>query len=342
MTSFTPLVYKSYKRPKHNINKMKLIIQIPCYNEEGTIEAVINDLPKKIPGVDVIETLVIDDGSTDRTVEIAQKLGVNHIVSFKTNKGLAKAFAAGIEYCLDQGADIIVNTDGDNQYRGEDIPKLILPIIKGEADVAIGTRNINEVSHFSFFKKKMQKLGSAIIGKISRTPVKDATSGFRAFSKDAAMKINPLTEYSYTIESLVQLGSEKTKIVSVPIGVNEKLRESRLIKNTPSFIAHQSLTLFRMYAVYKSFRVFTFLGIIIALPGLFGFLRFLYFYFTVGGEGHIQSLLFSAVFVICGFFILIFGVIADLISSNRKMIEMIIYKIRKMELNNKNRTKDED
>ncbi len=321
---------------------MKLIIQIPCYNEEKTLEAVINDLPKKIQSVDVIETMIIDDGSTDGTIEVAQKLGVDHIVALKTHRGLAKAFAAGIEYCLDQGADIIVNTDGDNQYKGEDIPKLIMPIIRGEADVVIGTRQIEEVPHFSFFKKKMQKLGSAIIRKLSKIPIKDATSGFRAFSKDAAMRINPLTEYSYTIESLVQLGNEKAKIMSVPIQVNQKLRESRLIKNTPSFIARQSLTLFRVYTVYKAFRVFLFFGVIVALPGIFGFIRFLYFYFTSGGEGHIQSLIFSAVFVICGFFILMLGIIAELVSSNRKMIEMITYKIRKLEMNDKNRTKDED
>ena len=321
---------------------MKLIIQIPCYNEEETLESVINDLPKKIQNIDVIETLIIDDGSTDRTVEVAQKLGIDHIVALKTHRGLGKAFAAGIEYGLNQGADIIVNTDGDNQYNGEDIPKLIMPIIRREADVVIGTRQIEEVPHFSFFKKKMQKLGSSIIRKLSKTPVKDATSGFRAFSKDAAMRINPLTEYSYTIESLVQLGNEKVKIMSVPIKVNQKLRESRLIKNTPSFIARQSLTLFRMYAVYKAFKVFLFLGIIVALPGLFGFIRFLYFYFTSGGEGHIQSLIFSAVCVICGFFILMLGIIAELVSSNRKMIEMMIYKIRKLQMDNNYRTKDED
>ncbi|UCE40104.1 MAG: glycosyltransferase [Candidatus Aminicenantes bacterium] len=321
---------------------MKLIIQIPCYNEEETLESVIKDIPKKIQNIDIIETLIIDDGSTDKTVEVAKKLGVDHIVALKTHRGLAKAFAAGIEYGLDQGADIIVNTDGDNQYKGEDIPKLIMPIISGAADVVIGTRQIEDVPHFSFVKKKMQKLGSGIIRKLSKTPVKDATSGFRAFSKDAAMRINPLTEYSYTIESLVQLGNEKVKIVPVPIRVNPKLRESRLIKNTPSFVARQSMTLFRMYSVYKAFRVFLFLGILIALPGLIGFIRFLYFYFTSGGEGHVQSLIFSAVFIICGFFILMLGIIAELISSNRKMIEMMIYKIRKLEMNNKNRTKDED
>lgn len=321
---------------------MKLIIQIPCYNEEGTLEVVINDLPKKIQNIDVIETLIIDDGSTDGTIEVARKLGVDHIVALKTHKGLAKAFSAGIEYGLDQGADIIVNTDGDNQYKGMDIPKLIMPIIKGEADVVIGARQIEEIPHFSFFKKKMQKLGSYIIRKLSNTPVKDATSGFRAFSKDAAMRINPLTEYSYTIESLVQLGNEKVKMMSIPIQVNQKLRESRLIKNTPSFIARQSLTLFRMHAVYKAFRVFMFLGMIVALPGLIGFIRFFYFYFTVGGEGHIQSLIFSAVFLICGFFIVMLGIIADLVSSNRKMIELMIYKIRKLETNNKNRIRDED
>jgi glycosyltransferase involved in cell wall biosynthesis len=321
---------------------MKLIIQVPCYNEEKTLEAVIRDLPKNIPQIDTIETLIIDDGSTDRTVEKARALGVDHIVPLKTHRGLARTFAAGIEYALDQGADIIVNTDGDNQYKGEDIPRLIAPIIGGEADVVIGTRQIDKVPHFSFFKKKMQKAGSGIIRKLSKTPVKDATSGFRAFSKDAAMRINPLTEYSYTIESLVQLGNEKLKIVSVPIQVNQKLRESRLIKNTPSFIARQGLTLFRMYSVYRAFRVFLILGVMIALPGLIGFIRFLYFYFTSGGEGHIQSLIFSAVFVICGFFILMLGIVAELVSSNRKMIEMMIYKIRKLEMNNKNRTKDED
>jgi len=188
----------------------------------------------------------------------------------------------------------------------------------------------------------MQKFGSGIIRKLSKTPVKDATSGFRAFSKDAAMRINPLTEYSYTIESLVQLGNEKVKIMSIPIQVNQKLRESRLIKNTPSFIARQSITLFRMYIIYKAFRVFVLLGIIVILPGLFGFIRFVYYYFTRGGEGHVQSLIFSAVFVICGFFILMWGIIADLVSSNRKMIEMMIYKIRKLKMSNKSRTKDED
>jgi glycosyltransferase involved in cell wall biosynthesis len=321
---------------------MKLIIQIPCFNEEETLEAVISDLPKKIPNVDVIETLIIDDGSTDGTIDAAQKLGIDHIISLKTHRGLAKAFASGIEYALEQGADIIVNTDGDNQYKGEDIPRLITPILRREADVVIGTRQIENVPHFSFFKKKMQKLGSSIIRKLSQTPVKDATSGFRAFSRDAAMRINPLTEYSYTIESLVQLGNEKLKIESVSIQVNQKLRESRLIKNTPSFIARQSMTLFRMYAVYKAFRVFLFIGVIVALPGLVGFIRFLYFYFTSGGEGHIQSLIFSAVFVICGFFILMLGIIAELVSSNRKMIEKITYKIKKLEMNHKNRTKDED
>lgn len=321
---------------------MKLIIQIPCYNEEKTIEAVINDLPKKIENIESIETLVIDDGSTDQTVEKARQAGVDHIVSFKTHKGLARAFAAGIEHCLKNGADIIVNTDGDNQYQGEDIPTLIYPIIKREADVVVGARHIDDIPHFSFLKKKMQKLGSRIIRKLSKTPVVDATSGFRAFSRDAALRINPLTEYSYTIESLVQLGNEKLKIISIPIRVNPKLRESRLIRNTPSFVTRQSTTLFRMYAVYKAYKLFVVLGLIVAFPGFLGFLRFMYFYLIEGGSGHIQSLIFSAVFVICGFFIVMFGVIADLISSNRKMIEMMIYKIRKLEMENKSKTENED
>lgn len=321
---------------------MKLIIQIPCYNEENTIEAVISDLPKTIQNIEVIETLIIDDGSTDKTVEKARQIGVDHIISFKTHKGLARAFAAGIEHCLKNGADLIVNTDGDNQYSGDDIPKLIQPILEGEADVVVGARRIDDIPHFSYFKKKMQKLGSRIIRRLSKTHVSDATSGFRAFSRDAALRINPLTEYSYTIESLVQLGNEKLKVISVPIEVNPKLRESRLIRNTPSFIARQSLTLFRMYAVYKGYKLFVICGLLVALPGLLGFLRFLYFYLSGGGGGHVQSLIFSAVLVTCGFFIVIFGVIADLISSNRKMIEMMIYKIRKLEMEDGNKTENED
>ncbi len=321
---------------------MKLIIQIPCYNEEETIAAVIHDLPREIEGVDSIEVMVIDDGSTDGTVEAARKAGARHVVAFKHNKGLARAFAAGIENSLKQGADIIVNTDGDNQYPGQDVPKLIRPILDGRADVVIGTRDIDQIKHFSFFKKKLQKLGSGLIRRLSSSPVRDATSGFRAFSRHAAMKINPLTEYSYTIETLVQLGSEKVKIVSVPIEVNPKLRESRLIRNTPTFIARQSLTLFRMIAVYRAFRLFVLLGIAVALPGIVGFVRFLYFYFTDGGAGHVQSLIISAVFVICGMFILIFGVIADLVSSNRKMIEMIMYKLRRLEMENGEHAQDED
>lgn len=313
---------------------MKLIIQIPCYDEEETVAAVIRDLPREIEGVDSVEVLIIDDGSTDRTVEAAGQAGADHIVSFKSHKGLARAFAAGIENGLKLGADIIVNTDGDHQYRGADIPELIRPIIAGEADLVIGTRRIDEIKHFSFFKRKLQRLGSAVIRKLTKAPVRDATSGFRAFSREAAMRINPLTEYSYTIESLVQLSSEKITIATIPIEVNPKLRESRLIRNTPSFVAKQSLTLFRMYAVYKAFRMFALLGFLVALPGIFGFLRFLYFYVSGRGEGHIQSLIFSAVFIICGMFIFIFGVIADLISSNRKMIEMIMVKLRKLELEN--------
>lgn len=324
------------------MNKMKLVIQIPCYNEENTIESVINELPMNIENIDTIETLIIDDGSTDETVENARKAGADHILSLKTHKGLARAFAAGIEHSLKIGADIIVNTDGDNQYRGDDLPKLIDPIIKGQADVVIGARQIDEIPHFSFFKKKMQKLGSRIIRKLSKAPVEDATSGFRAFAREAAMRMNPLTEYSYTIESLVQLGNAKLKIMSVPIHVNPKLRESRLIRNTPSFMARQSTTLFRMYAVYKAYKLFVILGTIVALPGLLGFLRFLYFYLSNGGEGHIQSLIFSAVFVICGFFIVMFGVIADLVSSNRKMIEMIMYKIRELEMDSRNNIENED
>ena len=316
---------------------MKLIIQIPCYNEEKTLSVTYRDLPRQIEGIDEIETLVINDGSTDNTVEVAGKIGVNHIINFNGNKGLARAFSAGIEKCLELGADVIVNTDADNQYCGQDIPKLVKPVIDGKADVAVGDRQTDNIRHFSWIKKRLQKTGSALIRKLSNTKVADTVSGFRAFSRDAAMRINALTEFSYTIESLIQLGNQKLKIISVPIRTNDELRKSRLFKSIPGFLSLQLSTMLRVYATYKALRVFTVIGLIVILPGLLGFGRFLYYFFTVGGEGHIQSLIFSTVLINIGFIVFMFGIIADLIGNNRKLIEKALYKIKKLELKKDNK-----
>jgi glycosyltransferase involved in cell wall biosynthesis len=321
---------------------MKLIIQIPCYNEERNLPATFLDLPKTIEGIERIETLIIDDGSEDHTVEIARRIGVDHILSFKNHKGLARAFSEGIDKSLELGADIIVNTDADNQYAGQDIPQLVQPILVGKADVVVGARQIEAIPHFSWFKKKLLRWGSALIRALSRTKVEDAVSGFRAFSKEAALRISILSDYSYTIENLIQLGHQKLKIVSVPIRTNPKSRESRLIKNIPHFVGQQAATIMRVYATYKALKVFMTLGLIIILPGLLGFIRFLYFYWTGRGQGHVQSLVFSAAMLLGGLLILIFGIIADLIDNNRKQIEKALYRIKKMELEKAERTKDED
>ncbi|MCK4595744.1 glycosyltransferase family 2 protein [candidate division WOR-3 bacterium] len=314
---------------------MKLIIQIPCYNEEVTLPITFVDLPKEIDGIDEIETLIIDDGSTDRTVEVAKKLGIDHIISFKRNRGLSRAFDAGIEKCLELGADIIVNTDADNQYFGGDIERLVRPIIEGIADVVIGDRQTDKITHFPWLKKKLQKYGSVLVRILSRTNVLDTVSGFRAFSKDAAMCINTLTEFSYTIENLIQLEAQKVKIVSVPVRINKSLRKSRLFKSLPSYLSHQIATELRVYATFKALKVFTVIGLVIILPGLYGFIRFLYYYFTGAGEGHIQSLIFSAAFLMIGFLVFMFGILADLIGNNRKLVEKALYKIKKLELKNK-------
>lgn len=310
---------------------MKLIIQIPCYNEEKTLPATYVDLPKHIDGIDEIETLIIDDGSTDKTVEIARALGVNHIIVFKRNKGLARAFEAGLENCLKLGADIIVNTDADNQYCGADIENLVKPILQEQADVVIGDRQTASIKHFSFFKKTLQKLGSFTVRKLSNSDIKDAVSGFRAFSRPIAHKINILTEFSYTIENIIQLEYLKAKIVSVPVRTNPKTRKSRLFKSIPNFIGHQLTTLIRAYSNYRALKVFTTLGVFLIIPGIVGFIRFLYFYFTEGGHGHIQSLIFSTAFLNVGFIIIIFGILADMISKNRKIIEKIL-ELNKTEL----------
>ena len=314
---------------------MKLIIQIPCYNEEETLPLTLADIPHKIEGIDTIEILIIDDGSKDKTVEIAKNLKVNHIVSFKQNKGLARAFEAGIEKCIEEGADIIVNTDGDNQYCGADIPKLVKPLLSGEADVVIGDRQTHKIAHFSIFKKRLQKFGTKVIQNLSQTDVKDAVSGFRAYSRQTALKMNINTDFSYTIENLIQLGNMKERIISVPIRTNKQLRKSRLFKSIPDFIFNQLSTIIRVYSTYKSLKVFSIIGILLMIPGLIGIFRFIYFFISDGGSGHIQSLVISAIFLNVGFFIIMFGIIANLISVNRKLIERTLYRLRKLETKNK-------
>jgi len=318
---------------------VKLIIQLPCLNEENTLPQTINDLPKEIPGVDEIETLIIDDGSTDRTIEVAQELGVNHIVRFTHNKGLAEAFMAGVNACLQNGADIIVNTDGDNQYSGKDVAKLIDPIIKGKADLVIGDRQVEKIGHFSKIKIWLQKLGSWVVRKVSNTAVPDTTSGFRALNREAALKLTVISGFTYTLETIIQAGKKNLAVSHVPIATNEKLRESRLFTSIPSYLKKSISTIFKIYTVYEPLKIFLYLGGIIFVLGAIISLRFLYFYFVGNGAGHIQSLILAAVFYIIGFQIMVIGLVADLIGANRRLIEDSLYRIKILQLENKDQSK---
>ncbi len=312
---------------------MKLIIQIPCYNEEETLPYTIRDIPRAIPGIDQIEILVINDGSTDRTVEVARTLGVHHVVSFTNNKGLAEAFMAGLNEALVLGADVIVNTDGDNQYRGADIPKLIVPILEGKADIVIGDRQVDNIKHFSGMKKLLQKLGSWVVQQVSNTTVPDTTSGFRAFNREAALRMNVMSRFTYTLETIIQAGKKNLAVSHVPVKTNEKLRDSRLFTSIPSYIKRSINTIFRIYTMYEPLKMFFSIGGIVFSAGLLISIRFLYFYLAGNGSGHIQSLLLSAILVIVGFQIFIIGLLADLIAFNRKLIEDSVYRIKKIELN---------
>lgn len=311
---------------------MKLIIQIPCYNEEKTLPVTLRDIPKKFEGIKKVEILIINDGSTDKTVEAAKKAGVDHIVSFTKNKGLAESFTAGIDACLRLGADIIVNTDGDNQYSGKDIQKLIKPILAGAADVVVGDRNVNEIQHFSFVKRKLQSIGSWMIRQMSGTNIPDVTSGFRAFSRDAALRLNVISRFTYTLETIIQAGKSNIALAHVPIHTNPPLRPSRLFRSIRSYIKRSFATITRIYALYEPMKFFFIIGGSIFGVGFIISMRFLYFFVMRQGEGHIQSLILSAVLMIVGFQVIMIGLLSDIISANRRLLEDILYRIRKMEL----------
>lgn len=320
---------------------MKLFVQIPCYNEASTLPQTVAEIPRTIQGVEEVHILVVDDGSTDATLETARRIGVDHIVRNRINKGLARSFQTGIDACLRLGADIIVNTDGDNQYRGQDIPRLIAPIINGEAEIVIGDRQTDNIPHFTPSKKKLQKIGSRVVRLLSGTRVPDAVSGFRAFSRDAAMQMNILSPFSYTIESIIQAGKKKMAVTSVPIGVNAKTRTSRLYDSVPQFLAHSIATMVRVYAMFHPLRFFSCLGIVSIIGGLVPSIRFLYFYFSGQGDGHIQSLIMAAIFLTMGFQFLVIALVADVISFNRKLIEETLLRVKKIELSRPEKTDDQ-
>lgn len=310
---------------------MKLIIQIPCYNEAETLEVALNDLPKHIDGIDVIEYLIINDGSKDDTVEVARKWGVNYIVSFRNNKGLARGFMAGLDACLRNGADIIVNTDADNQYCGADIEKLVRPILNGEAGMVIGERPIDQTEHFSPLKKKLQHLGSWVVRKASKTDVPDAPSGFRAYSRHTAMRLNVINEYTYTLETIVQAGRQKMAVTSVPIRTNAELRPSRLFSSMFGYVKKSMLTIGRALMMYKPLYCFSWIAGIFGIVGAGIGIRYLVYFFSGNGDGHIQSLILTSMLIIIAVLCGVIGLLGDVISANRKLLEEIQFELRRMD-----------
>ena len=303
---------------------MKLIIQIPCYNEAETLEVALNDLPKHIDGIDVIEYLIINDGSKDNTVEVARNWGVNYIVSFRNNKGLARGFMAGLDACLRNGADIIVNTDADNQYCGADIEKLIQPILRGEAGMVVGERPIDQTEHFSPLKKKLQHLGSWVVRKASKTDIPDAPSGFRAYSRHTAMRLNVINEYTYTLETIVQAGRQKMAVTSIPI-------RTRLFSSMFGYVKKSMLTIGRALMMYKPLYCFSCIAGVFGITGIALGIRFLIYYFNGNGAGHVQSLLLCTMLIIIAVVTESIGLLGDVISANRKLLEDIQFELRKMD-----------
>ena len=312
---------------------MKLIVQIPCFNESETLPEVLRRLPTTLAGVDEIETLVVDDGSTDGTIETARRLGVTHLVELGRNRGLGIAFRTGLDICLKLGADIIVNTDGDNQYVGSDVEVLIEPILQDKADLVVGARDIEAISYFSPAKKCLQRVGSWLVRTVACCPVEDTTSGFRAYNQEAALRTIVHTRFSYTLETVIQAGASHLRVTSVPIRVNPKLRESRLAGSTWYYLKKSAETILRIYTMYNPLRVFLLLGGASCLMGFLLGLRYLYFFFLESAAGHVQSLILAAILMIVGFQVIVVGLAADLIAANRRLSEETLYRVRKLELN---------
>ena len=325
---------------------MKLIVQIPCYNEEATLGLTLSQLPRQLPGIDCIEWLVIDDGSRDRTVEVAKANGVDRVVELKTNQGLAKAFMAGIEACLAEGADIIVNTDADNQYCAADLPQLIAPILDGSAEIVIGARPIHKISHFSPLKKILQKSGSFVVRLASQTNIPDAPSGFRAIGREAALRLNVFNEYTYTLETIIQAGQKGLAIASVPVQTNHFLRPSRLVKSIPTYLQHSILTIVRSFMTYRPLKFFMLLG---SIPFGLGFLvccRWLVLFAGIIGNDptkpRVPSLILAAILILIGVQLWIFGLIADLMGVNRQLLEDIQLRLRRQEYGTRDKTQNPD
>ena len=312
---------------------LKLIVQIPCLNEEETLAETVADIPREIEGIDSVEILIINDGSTDRTVEVAREAGVDHIIEFPRNRGLGYAFRAGFDACLKAGADIIVNTDGDNQYAGKDIAKLVKPIVEGKAEIVIGDRRTETIEHFSMTKQALQKMGSRMISRLGHLDIPDVASGFRAYARDAAIQLSTFTDFDHTAEHVVEAGQKRFAVLSIPVDTNPKLRESRLFNNVSTFVVRSGLISLRTYTQYKALKIFTIFGGLSFLAGVALGARFVYYFLTTDeGTLHVQSVILAAILLLEGFQMFLTGIVADLIATNRSLLDDALKRIKSIEL----------
>jgi glycosyltransferase involved in cell wall biosynthesis len=311
---------------------VKLIIQIPCFNEADQLPATLRDLPRQVPGVDEVEWLIIDDGSADETIEVARRHGVDHVVRLTNHKGLAEAFQAGLDASLKLGADLIVNTDADNQYQATAIPDLLQPILSGQADLVIGDRNVDTIEHFSRSKKRLQRLGSSVVRGVSHTSVPDVTSGFRAYNREAALQVQVVSRFTYTLETIIQAGKMLVSVDHVPVKTNPQVRPSRLFSSTWSYVRRNTVAIFRIYTMYEPLRVFLFAAAVVAAIGAFIWIRFLYYFFSEGGRGHVQSLILGATMLIIAVQLAALGVMADVLAAMRVLLQRTLERVRRVEL----------